>query len=106
MVRTSTGVVGGVLKKLYLAEALLGKLLLLQLEDEGVELLLEPLVGVVDQQLLQRVGSEGLEPEDVQQPDKPLKIGAIREQVDVWVPREGKPEMQEEDKQTDNREKD
>ena len=55
----------------YLAETLLGELLLLELEHEGVELLLQPLVGVVDQELLQRVGAERLESEDVQQADEP-----------------------------------
>lgn len=50
----------------YLAEALLRELFLLELEHEGVELLLQPLVGVVDQKLLQRVGTKRLEPENVQ----------------------------------------
>lgn len=58
---------------LYLTEALLGELLLLKLEHEGVELLLEPLVGVVDQELLEGVGAEGLETEDVEQADEPTQ---------------------------------
>ena len=33
---------------------------------EGVRLLLQPLVGVVDAQLLERVGDEALEAEDVE----------------------------------------
>lgn len=40
-------------------------------EDEVVELLLQHLVGVVDQELLVEVLREHLETEDVQQPDKP-----------------------------------
>ena len=39
---------------------------LLRLEDVPVELLLQPLVGVVDAQLLERVGDEALEAEDVE----------------------------------------
>lgn len=58
----------------YLAEPLLGELLLLELEDEGVELLLQPLVGVVDEELLERVGAERLESEDVQQTDEPTPV--------------------------------
>lgn len=54
----------------YLAETLRSEFLLLQLEDEGVELLLQSFVGVIDQQLLQRIRAERFESEDVQQPDK------------------------------------
>lgn len=49
----------------HLAEPLLGELLFLELEDESVELLLKSLVRVVDEELLEGVGAESLEPEDV-----------------------------------------
>ena len=55
---------------LYLAQPLAGELLLLQLENEGVKLLLETLVGVVDQQLLQGVGAERLEPKNIKEADE------------------------------------
>lgn len=45
---------------------------LLLSEDEVVELLLQHLVGVVDQELLVEVVGENLETEDVQQPDEPM----------------------------------
>ena len=43
---------------------------MLQREDVMIEELVKLLVGVVDAQLLERVGLEVLEPEDVQDPDE------------------------------------
>mmetsp|Transcript_9537 Transcript_9537/g.20903 ORF Transcript_9537/g.20903 Transcript_9537/m.20903 type:complete len:591 (-) Transcript_9537:776-2548(-) len=55
-------------------DALAGVKLLLELEDEGVEELLQPLVGEVDAELLEGVHLEALEAEDVQHPDKELHV--------------------------------
>lgn len=52
---------------------------LLLTEDKVVELLLQNLVGVVDQELLVEVLGEHLEPKNVQQADKP-EGGRIRRQ--------------------------
>ena len=48
---------------------------LLQLEDEAVELLLERFVGVVDAELLEAVGIERFESEDVQNGDEGGRLG-------------------------------
>jgi len=45
---------------------------LLLTKNEVVKLLLQNLVGVVDQELLVEVLGEHLEPENVQQPDEPV----------------------------------
>mmetsp|Transcript_9538 Transcript_9538/g.20916 ORF Transcript_9538/g.20916 Transcript_9538/m.20916 type:complete len:592 (-) Transcript_9538:776-2551(-) len=55
-------------------DALAGVKLLLELEDEGVEELLQPLVGEVDAELLEGVHLEALEAEDVEDADEELHI--------------------------------
>lgn len=59
------------LSSTYTAEPLRREFLLFELEDKSVELLLQPLVRVVDQELLKRVRAERLKSENVQQSDKP-----------------------------------
>lgn len=63
-----------VLRQTYAAKPLRGELLLFQLEHERVKLLLQALVGVVNQQLLQRVGAEGFKSEDVEQSDESARV--------------------------------
>jgi hypothetical protein len=52
---------------------------LLQLEDVLVELQLQTLVGVVDAELLERVGLQDLEPEDVQDADTVAEVDLLDE---------------------------
>ena len=58
---------------------------LLALEDMLVELLLQALVGEVDAQLLKAVLLEGLEPVDVQDPDRALGALPAAQRADLAI---------------------